>query len=41
MKVRVTGKQENQRGNGHEVSCIVTFKHVYVKVETIITDLCG
>ena len=44
MKVRGNGKREKQRENGPKVSCIVTIKvseHMYIKVETIIEDLCG
>ena len=44
MKVRGTGKQEKQRGNGLKAPYIIAIKiseHMYVKVETIINDLCG
>ena len=44
MRECVTGKPKKQRGNGLKISWIVTIKfseHVYVKVGTIIKDLCG
>ena len=42
MKVCVSGKQENKRGKGLEVPCLVTVKvseHILSKVEPIIKDL--
>ena len=45
MKVCVTEKKKKkQRGNRLENPCIVTIKiseHMYVKIETIIKDMCG
>lgn len=43
VKVCVT-ENENQRGNGLEVPCILTIKvseHMYVKVKTVIKGMCG
>ena len=44
MRGCATGKPENQRENGLKVSWSVIVnvsEHIYVKVETIIKDLCG
>ena len=44
MKVCGNGRQEEQRENRLQFPCITTIKasgHIYVKLETIIKDLCG
>lgn len=43
MKLRVTGRRENKRGNGLEVPCTISIKcpfYAFVKAEPILKDLC-
>ena len=43
MKLRVTRRRENKRGNGLEVPCTISIKcpfYTFVKAEPILKDLC-
>ena len=43
MKLRVTGRRENERENGMEVPCTISIKrpfYAFVKAEPILKDLC-